>query len=137
MRAVAIFLVSLLMCLIPAPWPDSNCPQPGCLDAVEAARGCEDPLRGTEADTEAGQLRAEAQDVCHQLLDGPFRECHAQVWVGVEVVSGLALKGPKRQCAREIPEGEFGPASGLLWAVGQTALLSVSLGNETAHMRDL
>nr|XP_044630662.1 SCO-spondin [Equus asinus] len=28
---------------------------------------------------QAGQLRAEAQDVCHQLLDGPFRECHAQV----------------------------------------------------------
>ncbi|XP_037691794.1 SCO-spondin-like [Choloepus didactylus] len=56
--------------------PDS---EPGCLDAVEAARGCEEPLEGSEADTEAGQLRAEAQDVCHQLLDGPFRECHAQV----------------------------------------------------------
>ncbi|ELK05197.1 SCO-spondin [Pteropus alecto] len=65
--------------------PRGHCPQPGhcqlpgCPDAAEAAQGCEDPLRGTEADTEAGQLRAEAQDVCHQLLDSPFRECHAQV----------------------------------------------------------
>lgn len=73
----------------------------------------------------AGRLRAEAQDVCHQLLDGPFRECHAQVWVGVDAVPRPAPKGPKRQGAREIPEGEFGPASGLLWAIGQTALLSV------------
>ncbi|XP_070371679.1 SCO-spondin isoform X2 [Equus asinus] len=56
--------------------PDS---EPGCLDAVEVAPGCDDPLRGTEAGMQAGQLRAEAQDVCHQLLDGPFRECHAQV----------------------------------------------------------
>ncbi|XP_004430689.1 PREDICTED: SCO-spondin [Ceratotherium simum simum] len=53
--------------------------EPGCLDAVEVAPGCDDPLRGTEAGMEAGQLRAEAQDVCHQLLEGPFRECHAQV----------------------------------------------------------
>ncbi|CAK7295104.1 SSPO [Vulpes lagopus] len=50
--------------------PDS---EPGCLDSVEAAQGCEDPLRGTKASTEA-----EAQDVCHQLLDSPFRECHVQ-----------------------------------------------------------
>ncbi|OWK06839.1 SSPO [Cervus elaphus hippelaphus] len=56
--------------------PDS---EPGCLDAVEATQGCEDPLRGTETGLEAGQLRAEAQDMCHQLLEGPFRECHAQV----------------------------------------------------------
>ncbi|GAB5568912.1 otogelin-like protein [Prionailurus iriomotensis] len=56
--------------------PDS---EPGCLDAVEAAQGCEDPVRGTEAGMEAGQLEAEAQDVCHQLLESPFRECHAQV----------------------------------------------------------
>ncbi|KAI4585199.1 hypothetical protein MJG53_006733 [Ovis ammon polii x Ovis aries] len=56
--------------------PDSEL---GCLDAVEAAQGCEDPLRDTETDTEAGRLRAEAQDVCHQLLEGPFRECHTQV----------------------------------------------------------
>ncbi|XP_039109837.1 SCO-spondin-like [Hyaena hyaena] len=56
--------------------PDS---EPGCLDAVGAAQGCEDPLRGTEAGMEAGQLQAEAQDVCYQLLDSPFRECHAQV----------------------------------------------------------
>ncbi|VFV40639.1 Hypothetical predicted protein [Lynx pardinus] len=55
--------------------PDS---EPGCLDAVEAAQGCEDPVRGTEAGMEAGQLEAEAQDVCHQLLESPFRECHAQ-----------------------------------------------------------
>lgn len=52
------------------------------MDAVEAAQGCEDPLRGTEVGGEAGQLHAEAQNVCHQLLDGPFRECHAQVWAG-------------------------------------------------------
>ncbi|XP_048069099.1 SCO-spondin [Ursus arctos] len=51
--------------------PDS---EPGCLDSVEAAQGCEDPPSGTEAGMEA-----EAQDVCHQLLDSPFRECHAQV----------------------------------------------------------
>lgn len=63
MRSVTIFLVSLFMCLISAPWPNSNCPQPGCLDAVEAAQGCEDPLKGTEAGMEAGQLQAEAQDV--------------------------------------------------------------------------
>ncbi|XP_045352374.1 SCO-spondin-like [Leopardus geoffroyi] len=56
--------------------PDS---EPGCLDAVEAAQGCEDPVRGREAGMEAGQLEAEAQDVCHQLLESPFRECHAQV----------------------------------------------------------
>uniref|UniRef100_A0A8D0TL61 SCO-spondin n=1 Tax=Sus scrofa TaxID=9823 RepID=A0A8D0TL61_PIG len=56
--------------------PDS---EPGCLDAVEAAQGCEDPLRGTEAGMEPGQLQAEAQDVCHQLLDSPFRDCHVQV----------------------------------------------------------
>ncbi|KAG8508993.1 LOW QUALITY PROTEIN: SCO-spondin, partial [Galemys pyrenaicus] len=48
-------------------------------EAVEMTQSCEDPLRVTEADLEASLLRAEAQDVCHQLLDGPFRECHAQV----------------------------------------------------------
>lgn len=79
---MAIFLMSWLISLILAPWPDSDCPQLGCLDAVEAAQGCEDPLRDTETDTEAGRLRAEAQDVCHQLLEGPFRECHTQVWMG-------------------------------------------------------
>uniref|UniRef100_G1Q6H8 VWFD domain-containing protein n=1 Tax=Myotis lucifugus TaxID=59463 RepID=G1Q6H8_MYOLU len=34
--------------------PDSEA---GCLDAVEAAQGGEEPLRGTEVGTEAGQLR--------------------------------------------------------------------------------
>lgn len=95
MRAVATFLVSLFMCFIPAPWPDSHCPHPGRLDAVEAATGCEDPLRGIEAGIEAGQL----QDVCHQLLDGPFRGCHVQVWVGMEVVSGTCTGGAgKKGC---------------------------------------
>ncbi|XP_053409722.1 SCO-spondin-like [Nycticebus coucang] len=56
--------------------PDS---EPGCLDAVEAAQGCEGPLGNTEVGMEPGQLRAEAQDVCHQLLDTPFQQCHAQV----------------------------------------------------------
>ncbi|KAM7121113.1 LOW QUALITY PROTEIN: SCO-spondin-like [Molossus nigricans] len=45
--------------------PDS---EPGCLDAVEAAQGCEESLRGTEGGMEAGQLRAEAQD------NGEWRE---------------------------------------------------------------
>lgn len=54
---------------------------------MEAAHGCEAPLEGLEAGMEAGQLRAEAQDMCHQLLEVPFRQCHAQVWVGVEVVT--------------------------------------------------
>ncbi|XP_008583107.1 PREDICTED: SCO-spondin, partial [Galeopterus variegatus] len=53
--------------------------EPGCLDVVEAAQGCEDALEDTEADTETAQLRAEAQDICHQLLDGPFGQCHTQV----------------------------------------------------------
>ncbi|KAB1276572.1 SCO-spondin [Camelus dromedarius] len=79
MRAIANFLMSWLTSLILAPWLYSNYSQPGCPDAVEAAQGCEDPLRSPEAGMEPGQLRAEAQDVCHQLLDGPFRECHAQV----------------------------------------------------------
>lgn len=115
MRAVAIFLVSWLMCLILAPWPDSTCPQPGCLDAVEVAPGCDDPLRGTEAGMQAGQLRAEAQDVCHQLLDGPFRECHAQVGVEVEVVSTTG--GWEGVGAIEMPNGEFALDTRLLWAM--------------------
>ncbi|KAM9651443.1 SCO-spondin-like [Trichechus inunguis] len=53
--------------------PDS---EPGCVDATEAAPVCTGPLGGME---EASQLRAEAQDVCHLLLSGPFRECHVQV----------------------------------------------------------
>ncbi|KAF7482818.1 hypothetical protein GHT09_005838 [Marmota monax] len=53
--------------------------EPGCLDAVEVDQGCEGPLKGTEAGMDAGQLRAEAQDVCHQLLESPFWQCHAQV----------------------------------------------------------
>ncbi|XP_078198084.1 SCO-spondin isoform X14 [Callithrix jacchus] len=57
-------------------FPDT---EPGCLDAVEVAKGCDGPLRLTEADVEPGHLRAEAQDMCHQLLEGPFRQCHAQV----------------------------------------------------------
>lgn len=65
---------------------------------MEAAQGCEDPLRGTKASTEA-----EAQDVCHQLLDSPFRECHVQVWVGVEVVSTTREVG--RMGASEVPNG--------------------------------
>uniref|UniRef100_A0A2I3GQ68 SCO-spondin n=1 Tax=Nomascus leucogenys TaxID=61853 RepID=A0A2I3GQ68_NOMLE len=56
--------------------PDS---EPGCLDAVEVAQGCDGPLGLTEADVEPDHLRAEAQDVCHQLLEGPFGQCHAQV----------------------------------------------------------
>uniref|UniRef100_A0A8D2ECW6 SCO-spondin n=1 Tax=Theropithecus gelada TaxID=9565 RepID=A0A8D2ECW6_THEGE len=56
--------------------PDS---EPGCLDAVEVAQGCDGPLGLTQADVEPGHLRAEAQDVCHQLLEGPFGQCHAQV----------------------------------------------------------
>ncbi|XP_008064182.1 SCO-spondin [Carlito syrichta] len=56
--------------------PDS---EPGCLDAVEAAQGCEDSPGDTEMGVELGQLQAEAQDVCHQLLDSPFGQCHAQV----------------------------------------------------------
>lgn len=69
---------------------------------MEAAQGCEDPLRGTKASTEA-----EAQDVCHQLLDSPFRECHVQVWVGVEVVSTTREVG--RMGASEVPNRESGP----------------------------
>uniref|UniRef100_UPI004038E811 SCO-spondin-like n=1 Tax=Callospermophilus lateralis TaxID=76772 RepID=UPI004038E811 len=53
--------------------------EPGCLDAVEMDQGCEGPLKGREAGMDAGQLRAEAQDVCHQLLESPFWQCHAQV----------------------------------------------------------
>ena len=111
---MAIFLMSWLISLILAPWPDSHCPQLGCLDAVEAAQGCEDPLRGTETGTEAGQLRAEAQDVCHQLLEGPFRECHTQVWMGVEVASGIK----EVTSARVVPNGAPGPATKLLWVIG-------------------
>ncbi|KAM5303201.1 LOW QUALITY PROTEIN: SCO-spondin-like [Glossophaga mutica] len=39
--------------------PDS---EPGCLDALEAAQGCEEPLGSSEAGVEAGRLRAEARD---------------------------------------------------------------------------
>uniref|UniRef100_H0VSR4 SCO-spondin n=1 Tax=Cavia porcellus TaxID=10141 RepID=H0VSR4_CAVPO len=53
--------------------------EPGCLDAVEAVQGCEGPMEGAEAGMQPGQLRAEAQDVCHQLLEGAFSQCHAQV----------------------------------------------------------
>ncbi|KAM5255351.1 SCO-spondin-like [Ctenodactylus gundi] len=53
--------------------------EPGCLNAVEVTLGCDDLLKGVEMGTEAGELRAEAQDVCHQLLEGPFQQCHAQV----------------------------------------------------------
>lgn len=58
------------------------CPQPGCLDAVEVARGCEDLLEGTLTGLKAGKLQAQAQDMCHQLLEDPFWPCHTQVWVG-------------------------------------------------------
>ncbi|XP_004594559.2 SCO-spondin [Ochotona princeps] len=56
--------------------PDS---EPGCLDAVEASQGCEGPLRDAESSVDPGQLQAEAQDLCHQLLDSPFWQCHVQV----------------------------------------------------------
>ncbi|KAM6201811.1 SCO-spondin-like [Rhynchocyon petersi] len=52
--------------------PDS---EPGCVDVTEASLGCEGPL----VMEEVTQLWAEAQDVCHLLLDSPFAECHAQV----------------------------------------------------------
>ncbi|GAB1290783.1 SCO-spondin [Apodemus speciosus] len=52
---------------------------PGCLDAVEVARGCEGLLEGTLPALEGSKLRAQAQDVCHQLLEGPFWQCHGQV----------------------------------------------------------
>lgn len=57
------------------------CPQPGCLDTVEVARGCEGLLEGTLTGLEAGKLQAQAQDLCHQLLEDPFSQCHGQVWV--------------------------------------------------------
>lgn len=78
-RAGGIFLGSWLMSLITAAWSDVLFLQPGCLDAVEVAQGCDGPLGLTQADVEPGHLRAEAQDVCHQLLEGPFGQCHAQV----------------------------------------------------------
>ncbi|XP_055461492.1 SCO-spondin [Psammomys obesus] len=53
--------------------------EPGCLDTVEVARGCEGLLEGTQAGLEAGKLQAQAQDVCHQLLEDPFWQCHGQV----------------------------------------------------------
>ncbi|XP_042533232.1 SCO-spondin-like [Dipodomys spectabilis] len=53
--------------------------EPECPDAVEVAQGCAGPLGGTEAGMEVGRLQAEAQDVCHQLLEAPFQQCHAQV----------------------------------------------------------
>ncbi|XP_074051346.1 SCO-spondin-like [Macrotis lagotis] len=56
--------------------PDS---EPGCLDAMEAAQGCKGSSEGVEVDPDIGVLQAEAQDICHQLLDGVFRECHIQV----------------------------------------------------------
>ena len=68
--------------------------------------------------TEAGQLRAEAQDVCHQLLEGPFRECHTQVCMGVEVASGIR----EVTSARVVPNGAPGPATKLLWGMGQGSL---------------
>lgn len=61
-------------------------------------------MRGTEAGMEAGQLEAEAQDVCHQLLESPFRECHAQVWVGVGVVTTTREAGSRR-CYRGAKQG--------------------------------
>lgn len=81
-RVVAAFLVSWLMSLIPH-WPEFLCLQPGCLDSAEAAQGCEGPLSSSEA-----SMQADAQDVCYQLLDSPFRECHAQVRVGVSTAGG-------------------------------------------------
>ncbi|XP_044534907.1 SCO-spondin-like [Gracilinanus agilis] len=56
--------------------PDS---QPGCLDAMEVAPGCKGSTGDQGAGIGAGVLQAEAQDICHQLLDGVFRECHAQI----------------------------------------------------------
>ncbi|XP_005404818.1 PREDICTED: SCO-spondin [Chinchilla lanigera] len=53
--------------------------EPECPDAVEATQGCEGLVEGAKAGMEAGQLRAEARDVCHQLLEGLFSQCHAQV----------------------------------------------------------
>ncbi|XP_017177065.1 SCO-spondin isoform X4 [Mus musculus] len=53
--------------------------EPGCLDAVEVAWGCESLLGGTLTDLEAVKLQAQAQDMCHQLLEGPFWQCHGQV----------------------------------------------------------
>lgn len=87
---------------------------------------------------EPGQLQAEAQDVCHQLLGSPFRDCHVQVWVGVKVASGTG--GVGRDRAREVPRGAPGPGTKLLWAVGQgtSSLPSIlSLGNELAPIYDL
>ncbi|ERE66224.1 SCO-spondin isoform 1 [Cricetulus griseus] len=53
--------------------------EPGCLDAVEVAKGCEGALQGTQTGLEAGKLQAQAQDMCHKLLEDPFWQCHAQV----------------------------------------------------------
>nr|XP_045016023.1 SCO-spondin [Jaculus jaculus] len=50
--------------------------EPGCLDAVEVTQGCEGSL---VEGVEAGRIQSEAQEVCQQLLEGPFRHCHAQV----------------------------------------------------------
>lgn len=53
--------------------------EPECLDAVEVAQGCEGILQGTHTGLETGKLQAQAQDICHQLLEGPFWQCHVQV----------------------------------------------------------
>lgn len=74
---------------------------------------------------EAGQLQTEAQDVCHQLLDGPFRECHAQMWVGWRWCLALAQEGPEGGSVRKVPKGEPGSATRLLCAVGQATVLAV------------
>ncbi|KAK2507918.1 hypothetical protein MC885_019192 [Smutsia gigantea] len=81
---------------------------------IEAAQGCEDPLRGTEVGVEAGPLHAEAQDVCHQLLDGPFRDYHAQpsrdlCFLSTEPPPERPLCGPLRPQALQ---GQRGPAGG-------------------------
>ncbi|CAO2603537.1 Sspo, partial [Lemmus lemmus] len=53
--------------------------EPECLDAVEVAQGCEGSLQGTQTGLEMGRLQAQAQDICHQLLEDPFWQCHVQV----------------------------------------------------------
>lgn len=90
-RAEAIFLVPLFMC--PCLSPDiqlSTAWVSGCGGGSPGLRGAPE---GTEVGVEAGQRRAEAQDVRHELLDGLFGECHAQVWEGCSWC--LAPEGPK------------------------------------------
>lgn len=101
---MTIFLVSLLMRLALPPGLTPNRPQPGCLEAAEAARGCGRASEGHRGGHGGWQLRAEAQDVCQPA----GRSTERMPYPGMSGGGGGAWhqRGRKRR-AKKGPDGNL------------------------------